>query len=118
MNTKSPKRPRPSRPPREVSRRILGAALAALLSGAVTCTFRTEDLYCEEAFAHLTTCCPELSDYPLDCYGARQGCESVGQISLTEEESECVLDRDCDTLRSSGVCERAAPLTPGEALCP
>lgn len=118
MSSNDPSRPHRSLFPPELSRRVLCVAFAALLSGAVTCSFRVDDLHCEEAAAHLTECCPELESYVLDCSGERQACESEPTITFTQQESDCLLERDCDTLARDRVCERFVTRAPGEPLCP
>lgn len=95
-----------------------GKGLHVDLPCAVTCSFRTEDVQCEEAVAHLVECCPDLDASTLDCHGEQQACESAPYISISEQESECLLGRDCDGIRASGVCERVVVQNTSEPLCP
>jgi hypothetical protein len=89
---------------------------------------REDVLYCEEAVAALSECCPGFSQsgslscqYSYDYYPA----QSCGGSSHTESttpdlslaESRCILALTCDALVAQRVCERTTWL-PTKAVCP
>lgn len=102
----------------------LGAALALVIAAFLACDdndkedddqFREDVIWCEEAAAHLSECCPKLDVTALGCrfyYSRHEGCGSVTTTStepaFTKDESKCMRDTSCSVLVSSGVCERAA----------
>lgn len=78
----------------------MAGACVLLLSGAIfESTFQ-----CEEAIAHLQSCCPDL--YATNVCG--DGCNPV---NLEGGESQCILDRDCDELDKADVCDRVEELS-------
>lgn len=85
-------------------------ALAPALCGNI----RQDEFLCEEAFAHLKECCPELSkdlylcDYAAGCDG-----EVHNSPALGVDASNCIREMSCDALVASGVCTRAAALPEG-----
>ncbi len=84
----------------------------ALVLGALfACNgIRHDELSCEEAVSRLSECCAGFRASNVDCsYTASQGCgtfPTYPQIGLTA--SECIRSQSCDSLQSSGVCDRAA----------
>ena len=85
------------------------------------------ELSCEEAVAKLTDCCPGLRSEPSWCYES-DGCdEQYPWLSI--DESDCILQKDCDTILAANVCYRlehkhdyvpdASPSHPqGGKVCP
>jgi hypothetical protein len=82
-------------------------AVAALALGVMTGALEERTLECEEAIAHLRDCCPGLSA-PAAC---GDGCSKV---TLSEAESECIRESDCDELRAADVCGRVETLSAHE----
>jgi hypothetical protein len=80
----------------------VGLALAAPALGSDGTEFA-----CEEAAAHLASCCPDFDPQQLDCTYSF-GCDgSDPNPQFSREESECIQSLDCDELRDGGVCEQA-----------
>ena len=79
-------------------------ALAALCGTLFTGAIFEETLQCEEAMAHLQSCCPDL--YSTNACG--DGCADV---TLKGGESQCILERDCDELEELDVCRRVEQVT-------
>lgn len=74
---------------------------------ALSCTGITRaELACEQAVSQITSCCPGVDPRLLPCVESEGGCTS-GEASpvVNEAASECILDRDCDALRTSGKCD-------------
>jgi hypothetical protein len=76
--------------------------------------FRTDVLWCEEALARLSECCPGFDAARVECnyyYSHDPGCgkPTTQQIepAFTMGESECIRNTGCDVLISSNVCRRA-----------
>jgi hypothetical protein len=106
---------------------IAGAVLVALACGDL----REDELECEEAVSKLISCCPpDFDPSSIQC-NFDTGCGSTTFPDLDEDTSRCIRDESCDTIVSSGVCDRAAhsqamsvtagedgggPATPG--VCP
>lgn len=98
------------------ARTLCALALVAILPAAIP----KNQLECEEAIAHLSECCPGLE--------ASQVCgDGCSPITLSEGESDCIRERDCESLRAAKVCERvealsksagAADAATPEAVCP
>lgn len=88
----------------------LGAAVA---SSAI----REDELQCEEAIAHVVSCCPGFAPEAVDC-SRGEGCEVSEGPTLDAAEGRCVRARSCSELRDDGLCERERyiPGTP-ETFC-
>lgn len=83
---------------------------------------RQDELQCEEAAAHLDECCDDFDPTSLECVSS-EGCDgddgpdgdvSTGDGSTNDiypdidgRNAGCVIDRNCEELRSAGVCDRA-----------
>lgn len=80
-------------------------AFAAAAALALLGSIDEQEIECEEAFAHLQSCCETLGPEPV-C-GA--GCVS---LTLSLEESACIKERGCEELRAAEVCERVIALEP------
>jgi hypothetical protein len=89
--------------------RHLGAVVVAAVSASLLVgELDREELECEQAFAHLQSCCGGLRGS--DACGA--GCS---EVTLDLGESTCIEDADCDTLRAHDVCHRVEQLSANEA---
>ena len=105
---------------RSHARAVARSVCALLLVGILPAAIPKNQLECEEAIAHLSECCPGLE--------ASQVCgDGCSPITLSEGESECIVDRDCESLRAARVCERVEALSksanavdagPIQAVCP
>lgn len=115
---------------------IVAAGLFAAF-GASAGGFREDEIYCEEAVARLAKCCPSFDARSIECsfYDSSTACNpNVQYPALDEVTSKCILELDCGSLVSSGVCDRADRVAPrvttsqglgdvqttggSEALCP
>lgn len=81
--------------------------------------FRTDVFACEDAVAHLASCCPEFRPGAVRCVYSRHttsGCDTYTTFredpAIPLDQAECVLALDCGMLRERGVCERARRLVP------
>ncbi len=83
--------------------------------------FREDVVFCEDAVAYLTTCCPDFQPHAVACQYHYDytpgGCDTAATTdaenpALDLEESRCILGRSCDALRAGGVCARAQKATP------
>lgn len=76
--------------------------------------FRDDVIGCEEAAAHLESCCPGLvlgSNVCTFSYEHNSGCGSETNDyvypAFTDSERSCILARSCADLVAGGICERA-----------
>lgn len=76
--------------------------------------FREDVFACEEAVAHLASCCPSLAPNEVRCLYRRDRTDGCDYAHYYEEdpgigadEAECLLALDCGTIRERGICERA-----------
>jgi hypothetical protein len=82
--------------------------LVALLKISVSC-IADDEFLCEEAATHLFECCPELNRTKVDCSSEWRACSGFQcdphftATTLTVQESNCILDKSCDALRT-GTC--------------
>ncbi len=83
--------------------------------------FREDVVMCEDAVAYLTSCCPSFDPHVLACnysYDYTPGSCNSGATTesvspaLSVAESGCILSRSCNTIRASGVCDRAQIASP------
>lgn len=101
------------------------AAMLILLLSTCGAGFRTDELECDEAVAHLVQCCPNVTADTLQCVHV-DGCETATRPELDADQSECIRSRSCAVLRQDGVCDRVARLhgvevstiKPATAVCP
>jgi hypothetical protein len=88
--------------------------------------FSQTALYCQAAAAQLQSCCPDYDPGAISCdlrsyvvtTGSTDTSSCTGETSmststtnyptLTQSESTCILNQDCTTLVTTGVCDRAA----------
>ena len=82
--------------------------------------FREDVIVCEEAVARLAKCCPGFEGARVLCNyyyrhdsGGGCGTSSTDSVhpALSPPESACVLDKSCEALVESGVCDRAQEAT-------
>jgi hypothetical protein len=84
---------------------------------------REDVLYCEDALAHLGTCCPDFHADEVRCHHYAERYDHVGCSSsihsyeyedpaLSLDESRCIISTGCDALRANGVCARAQAAIP------
>jgi hypothetical protein len=80
-----------------------------------------EELDCEEAVSVLDKCCPGFAGSLLQCEYTSD-CSGTTYPAISEDQSACIRGESCDTLRSSGVCDRAQQArsytTGGIQTCP
>jgi hypothetical protein len=80
--------------------------LVALLKISVSC-IADDEFLCEEALTHLVDCCPNLTRSKVDCSSEWKACNGFQcdphftATTLDVRESNCVLDKSCDALRST-----------------
>jgi len=91
----------PSAPARSPWLRLAlsAAALSTLVAGG---GLRQDEIDCEQAVAHLQDCCPDFGTATIACVSS-QGCD-VSDPALSIAESQCILDRSCESLIASGLC--------------
>ena len=94
-------------------RAIHFAVVALLATGCV----REDELDCQEAAAHLKSCCPGVNWMAVDC-SYESGCfpfssceAPVPRRQFTIAESECIVAASCTRLLDTGVCDRATVAT-------
>ncbi len=83
---------------------------------------RRDELFCENAVAHLERCCTGF--HPDEAYCTyTEGC-GAAYPTITEDDSKCLVRMGCGEIVAAGICERAidaVPPTgarPGTDLCP
>jgi hypothetical protein len=77
--------------------------------------FREDTILCEEAVAHLKTCCPGFDSLKVECSYESGGCDSSDSFpSYSIAESNCLRAMSCSALESSGLCAQSE--SPGEGL--
>jgi hypothetical protein len=82
--------------------------------------FRQDTILCEEALAHLMTCCPGFDSSQIQCtyYFSDDGCDDQSETILPSfdvAQSTCIGDTSCIALAASGICARAVS---GDGTCP
>jgi hypothetical protein len=93
------------------TRRIV--LLLVLALGALVCCvgIREDELLCEEAAAHLASCCPGFDAGALGCTYST-GCGTTTYPALGIDQSKCINRENCGQLVSTSVCERAQTANP------
>lgn len=90
---------------RSPSRARLVVALAlACLTPAVAGAFQKDEVFCEEAVAHLVACCPGLSPGTYSCDHLPAGCGPEVFPDLSLEVSQCLRKLSCEELQDGGWC--------------
>jgi hypothetical protein len=82
--------------------------VTVLLAGAVVCCagIREDEVLCEEAAAHLSSCCPGFDATSLACT-YNSGCGTTTYPALSIKASQCINGESCARLVGSDVCSRA-----------
>ena len=77
------------------------------------------ELFCEDAVAHLASCCANFVPTRISCYytnnssgGCSSGVLDVTYPVLSEAESRCILALDCPTIMERALCPAVAALVP------
>jgi hypothetical protein len=104
------------------STRVLPIALFLLLLTArptrANDDVRPDVLMCEEAVAHLASCCPQFEAGRLHCEFGDEGCGDVKLAPVfSEDDSQCIVATTCAGLVADGVCARAQEATNGRVEC-
>jgi hypothetical protein len=86
-------------------------ALVGVLLLIFACDFRSDEFHCEEAVAHMDSCCPNFNQQAVNCHFA-SGCGSTTYPSIDSNESVCLLAKSCEELRANGYCERVENAVP------
>lgn len=88
--------------------------LTVVVVAALSCAsegdepFREDVVLCEEALAHVRTCCPGFDGTRLECtFRAEHGCGSFARIAFSKSESNCIRDTSCEDIVRMGICSRA-----------
>lgn len=81
--------------------------------------FRADVCACEDAVAHLASCCPDFHAGDVRCVYSRHrsnGCDVYTKYeedpAIPLDQAECVLALDCGAVRERGICGRAQRLVP------
>src|SRR5687767_8277651 len=86
---------------------LLLLVLAGLVALVVACgEIREDEVWCEAAVARLHDCCPGIEPQRFSCVHS-SGCSDNTLPTFSQRGSQCIVDRSCDSLMSSGVCKRA-----------
>jgi hypothetical protein len=82
-----------------------GLLLSAVVLVTFACSFRPDEFDCENAAAHLYQCCPGFDPNTIYCDYS----DFCGPVypDIGVDESSCIRSKSCDTLRSTGICDRA-----------
>jgi len=79
---------------------ILLAGFAMVTLTAVDLSVREDELECEQAVAHLVSCCPGFDPSSVIC--EYQACSVHPDLLLAE--SLCIVALDCGDVRARGLC--------------
>lgn len=75
--------------------------------------FTGTEFECEQAVAHLKSCCPDFPVRSIRCnYSA--GCGEVHPL-LRTDEAKCVQNTSCDVIIADGVCQEVIDLAAQDA---
>ncbi|MFT3764260.1 MAG: hypothetical protein QM820_01870 [Minicystis sp.] len=77
---------------------VLG--LSTLVAGG---GLREDELECEQAVAHLQSCCPGFETAQIRCVYSDTCSLTLPALSIAE--SECIMKRSCDEIIASKLCE-------------
>jgi hypothetical protein len=81
--------------------------------GFTFCGYNTQDVWCNEALAHLQQCCPGLDASVYYCDGPSSGCE---HYSFDVEEGKRIARSSCEQLVAEGAC--TTPFPPPARIAP
>jgi hypothetical protein len=89
----------------------LTAGVFVLASGGFRSSGITQgEFECEQAAAHLRTCCPDFPVRDINC-NYLDGCGGPGEDPLFDvPTSQCLQQTRCEDLQASGTCERLAKI--------
>jgi hypothetical protein len=91
---------------RQRGRRRGVLALVVFGSAAfMQCGFRQDEVECEEAVRYLSDCCAGFAPTRIRCT-YEGGCEGDTVPDVPVSQSQCILAKSCDEIRSAHVCER------------
>lgn len=83
---------------------VLGGSLLVAGGG-----LREDELDCEQAVAHLASCCPAFDPSLVDCtYSSTCG---ITYPALNVDESQCIVGLSCEAIVAAGLCERTQDLS-------
>lgn len=89
-----------------IRRAVVALGATFLVAGG---GLREDELDCEEAVAHLASCCPNYDPTQIACkYSSTCG---ITLPALSVEESRCILDLSCDHVVQAGLCESTEGLS-------
>jgi hypothetical protein len=76
---------------------------------------REDEFVCEDAVAHLQSCCPGFTGSNVDCtYQSQGGCGSPPIYpEISTDQASCIRNKSCDQLRAGGDCARAIAMPAG-----
>ena len=104
--------------------RVLFAAVLVLFGPVLVASIDRQEFVCEEAAQRLKDCCSGATFATNYCQPG--GCGEPNGPVLTSEESDCIRQASCETLRANNICTRALRLEPRfpdagvrkESVCP
>src|SRR5262245_41666869 len=101
------------RPPRTRRKFLVRIALACVALASLSAFgVDKEELDCEQAVAHLVSCCPGFDARSIVCEQP-SGCGGkANHVDLDLGRSECILGASCEDLVASGACEQ-----PKQVIC-
>jgi hypothetical protein len=82
---------------------VLPFALTALALGGL----QEDEFECEQAVSAMEECCPELNAHAITCTNS-SGCGTSVDPAFTLQESHCIEQTSCATMKETRMCERAA----------
>jgi hypothetical protein len=93
--------------------RLRRVVLLTVFLAAVLCCagIREDEVLCEEAAAHLSSCCPGFDVSSLGCT-YNSGCGTTTYPARSVKASQCINGETCPQLVSSDVCSRAQQAKP------
>lgn len=90
------------------------AALATLALAMPALSSNGTEFDCEEAVAHLASCCPDLDPTAFDCrFGLACGADERPEPDFDGPQSECIQSLTCGQIQEKNIClsALAAPET-------
>ncbi len=93
-----------------------GPALPLILAVLFACGDRQDDFDCDNAVLHLRGCCPRFNASAVDCRSS----DACGPVypALSAAQSQCIRSESCETIRATGLCDRAQSAAAGDTICP
>ena len=89
-----------------------GFTVALFVGVILACGIREDEFACEDAVAHLQSCCPGFTANNIDCtYTEGQACETRSVYpEIDATQAACIRSESCASLREFGVCARVEAL--------